>query len=289
MAGLYSGEKRAFGIGMRTPRGLQVLIGGAAWIALTLAGCSGEDPLAPSSGGSASTSTESSGGATSETKGGASFASPEAAFQAEKQAQIDNDWGAHFDVYTPESQKELVGTLAYTSGSFGGMTGKADEVKAILKKYGMDESMMPEKPSMTDMANMKAMVEKAKEAQAKLTAAIKDRRAFYIEMASLMNNAASGGAMNERVQAKMEEVKSAQAAAKLVDVEITGDSAVGRREIVNNGTTMKLPVYFEKIGGSWYMRQPTMEEARKMGEEIGRAIAEKMKKGGAPKANSKKE
>lgn len=252
-----------------------IVLAGATGIVLAFTGC-GDDPLAPSSGGS--TERAASGG----------FDSPEAAFQAEKKAQADKDWGAHFDVYTPGSQDELVGTLAYSAGIFGGMTGKTDEVQAILKKHGIDESMMPEKPSMTNMADMKAMMEKAQEGQRKLAAAIKDKRAFYAEMAALMNDAEPGGAMNARMQQAMEDAKKAQANAKLVDVEITGNSAVGKREIVNSGSPMKVSVYFEKIDGSWYMRQPTMEEAKKMGEEIGRAVAEKMKKDAAQKANADK-
>ena len=263
---------------------LQVLVIGIAWIVLAFAGCGG-DPLASNSGHRA----DPGGKRSANPEAGVRFDSPEAAFEAEKQAQIDKDWGAHFDVYTPDSQKELVGTLAYTSALFGGMAGKDAEVKTILKKYGIDESMMPEKPSMTDMADMEAMMKKAKEAQKKLTAAIQDKRAFYMEMAALMNDAGSSGAVNPQVQAMMEKTKKAQTAAKLVEVEMVGGRAVGKRVIVNNGTPMQVPVHFEKIDGSWYIRQPSMEEARRTGEEIGRTLAEKRKKDAAQKLGSDKE
>ena len=265
-------------------RALQVLMLGIAWMVLALTGCGG-DPLATDSGGSADTG--GSPAAKPETGGG--FDSPEAVFEAEKQAQIDGDWGAHFDVYTPESQDQLVGTLAYTSGLFGGITGKDAEVKAILKKHGIDESMMPEKPSITSMADMDAMMKKMEEAQEKLTAAIKDKRAFYIEMAALMNGTQSGNAADPQAQAFLEKARKAQETAKLVDVSTLGDRGQGKRVIMNNGTPMEVPVYFKKIDGSWHMRQPTMEESRKIGEQIGRATAEKMRKDAAQKSDAEKQ
>ena len=260
-------------------RKLHLMLATTGWLVLTLVGC-GDDPLAPSSSGSA-------GGSTKQVASDG-FDSPEAVFEAEKKAQADKNWGTQFDVYTPGSQDELVGMMAYGASAFGGMTGKGDEAKAILKKYGVDESTLPEKPSMTDMADLDAMRRKVEEAKDKAAAAIKDKRAFFVEMAEFMDKATPQGNASGQRQKALENAKKAQAATKLVDVQITGNSAVGKREIVNNGTPMKVSVYFEKIDGSWYMRQPTMEEAKKMGAEIGRAVAEKMKKDAAKKANADK-
>jgi hypothetical protein len=272
MAVSCSSEKQMRRETYQVTRRLRLVLAVTGWMVVTLVGC-GEDPLAPSSGGSGG---ESTGQATS---GG--FESPEAVFEAEKKAQADKDWGTQFDIFTPGSQDDLVGMMAYGASAFGGMTGKGDEAKAILKKYGVDESMLPEKPSMANMANMEAMMKKVEEAKAKVSAAIKDKRAFFVEMAAFMDNATSESGASGQMQKAMENAKKAQAAAKLVDVEISGNSAVGKREIVNNGTPMKVPVYFEKIDGSWLMRQPTPEEAKKMGEEIGRAVRERMERDAA--------
>lgn len=279
MAVLCSTKKRMRRGMFQATRRFHLVLAVSGWMVLTLVGC-GEDPLAPSTGGSGGQSTgqAASGG----------FDSPEAVFEAEKKAQADKDWGAQFDAYTPKSQDELVGMMACGANAFGGISGKGDEIKAILKKYGVDESMLPEKPSMANMGNMEAMMKKVEEAKSKVAAAIKDKRAFFVEMAALMDNVTPEGGASGQMQQAMENAKKMQAAAKLVDVEITGNSAVGKREIVNNGTPMKVSVYFEKIDGSWYMRQPTTEEAKKMGEEIGRAVAEKMKKNTANKANTDK-
>lgn len=220
---------------------------------------------------------------------GSGYDSPQAVFEAEKKAQLDENWGAHFDTYSPDSRDRLVGTIAYGALMVAPTTGKGDEVKSVLQKHGIDESKMPTKPSMTDMADLQGMLKKFEKQQTELLALIKDKRAFYIDVASLLGGK-SDAAMTDKMKERVDASRKAQAAANLIDVEIAGDAAVGNREMTINGMQVKVPVFFTQIDGSWYLRQPTTEESqemgRKMGEQIGRAMAEKMK---AEKANAGKE
>jgi hypothetical protein len=225
---------------------LQVLLAGTACMVLAFAGC-GEDPLAPSSGAS---SAASSGGSAS-----SGYDSPKAVFDAAKQAASDEDWGKVLDAYTPDSQDRLVGSIAY-----GAAVLPSEEAKAVLRRHGIDDSMMPEKPSMTDMAQLQTMVNEMEEKQGELAAKIDDRRAFFAEMIAVLGDADSGGAMGAQMAAS----KKAQANAKLTDVEIIGDTAMGYQEFVINGSPRKVPVLFTRIDGSWYLRQPNREEMQEL-------------------------
>ena len=79
---------------------------------------------------------------------------------------------------------------------------------------------------------------------------------------------------------KAEQIREAWAEAKLIDVQITGDTAEGKRQISFPGRTLDvLPVHFRRIDQRWYIHQPNAREAMEMGRKIGQAITERTGQG----------
>ena len=214
-------------------------------LALVLAGC-GDDPFAPSP---AADSGEQNAAVAPARQ---VFDSPQAAFDAAKQAQANGDWGTVFDTYTPESRNQLVGSLGYAGGILAA-SGTRDDLKEALKKHGIDESELPKPPSMGDMANLQAMLQEMQKKQTEFAAKIADKRRFFVEIVQLVTENEDG---NNPISSQMAAGQKAQADAKLSDLEITGDTAKGNREFVLNGKTVKMPLEFSRIDGSWYLQEP---------------------------------
>ncbi|NLS93375.1 MAG: hypothetical protein GXX96_14555 [Planctomycetaceae bacterium] len=208
-----------------------------------LTGC-GEAPPTPGSGGP------------SAKVAGGGFDSPQAAFDAEKKAQLDGDWGALFDVYTPESRDQLAGMTAFGAVMVASNIGKEEEVKTVFLKHGIDEAKMPKKSSAADIAGVQAAMKEMEGQLAELVSTIKDKRAFFIEMAALVNDSASA---DTRVKEHVEAARKAQGAATLNNLQISGNTAVGIRQFTVNGQQVQSPVSFEEIDGSWYLHQSNME------------------------------
>lgn len=212
------------------------LLWGVVWIVPILIGCA-KTPPTPASG------------RTPGKVAGGGFGSPQAAFDAEKQSQLNGDWGALFDVYTPESQDRLAGMTAFGAVMVASTIGKEEEVKAVFLKHGIDEARMPKKSSATDMAGLQAAMKEREGPLAELASTIKDKRAFFVEMAALVNDS----------DLTDPRVKEQQAAATLNDLQTSGSIAVGIRRFTVNGQQVQLPVSFQQIDGSWYLHQPNME------------------------------
>ncbi len=224
----------------RFPFTRRLLIAGfvLAGMAMILAGC-GREP-APSS--------------SSETSGG--FDSPQAVFDAEKQALANDDSGALFDLYAPHYQDMVVSGIAFGAVAAASAMGKQNELREVFQKHGVDESQIPKGPSTTDPAKAEQVVSEMEKQQAELVAAIGDKRAFFVDILAWLEDLEPAG---ESENKQREAQKMAQASAKLTDVEITGDSAVANREITIDGSTDNVPAFFVRIDGSWYLHQGTAE------------------------------
>lgn len=214
------------------------------------------------------------------------FATPQEAFAALQKATVDKDWAAQLAVHAPESRERLVGAVAYSTLMLSQMSEPNPKIVAILKKHGIDESVSVQQPSATQMANME-------KEQRKLAAMIEDKSAFFVELMPAMETVGAEmasklpgmAASREKAEQMQEQAQKAQAEAKLIDVQITGDTAQGKRQMPFQGRTVDVPVYFRSIDQRWYIHQPTAQEAMEMGRKIGQAIKDRMgQEGGPPNA-----
>lgn len=262
------------------------IVGGSAvavlLIGLTIfmmAGSGGSDGTAASNGAA--------GQADSDAKELGGFATPEEAFDAFKKAMLAKDWASHLAVHTPESQERIVGGLAYTAIMFSQFSDSKPEITELLKKHGVGESMLKAQPSDMRPGDFKEMFQKIQQQQRQLAAAVKDKSTFYIEMMALLEKGGTewaeklpgmSSSPGKNAEQAREEAERARAEAKLVDVQISGDTAEGKQALPWRGRTMNLPVYFRRIDGRWYIHQPGMAEAMEMGKQIGQSIAQRMAK-----------
>lgn len=231
-----------------------VVVGAITSMILVLAGC-GEDPLAPGPVASSPAGPEDA----SSKSAKKIYDSPEAVYEAANQAQLAGDWGVVFDSYTPESRDRLVGSISYGAAMLAASGGR-DDVKEVLKKYGIDESMLPEKPSVGDMAQLQAMFKDMEKKQKEFAAKIDDKRGCFVEVITLLGGTDSEG---DPVSAQLAAGRKAQADAKLSEVEMLGNKAKGHQELVMNGKTIQLPVEFRRIDGSWYLHQPAPQQGQR--------------------------
>ncbi len=193
----------------------------------------------------------------------AGFATPEEAFEAVKKAQIERDWAAHLRAFTPESQDNLVGGAALAAV----MLAKSDPgVSQLFEKHGVDQALLKDAPSIEKPGDFGALVGQMQKYQKQLAAAIRDKPAFYVDMMRHMETV--GQQMAEKASASLfgvdvskirAEAEKLQAAARLVDVKIDGDTAVGSQTFTFQGRTFKTPVHFRRINGRWFVHQPTLQ------------------------------
>jgi len=221
------------------------------------------------------------------TEGLSGFATPEEAFEALQKATVDQDWAAQLAVHAPESRERIVGGAAYTTLMLSQASGPSPEIVEILKKHGIDDSVSVQTPSATQTADMEGMLQRVEKQQGELAAMIKDKSAFYVELMPVLERVSvemasklpGMAALREKAEQMQEQAQKAQAEAKLIDVEITGDTAQGKRQVPFQGRTLDVPVHFRRIDQRWYIHQPTAREAMEMGRKIGQAITERMGKG----------
>lgn len=254
-----------------------VLLVGLALVALP--GCGGYDDAA------AVDEATKEGDSKAEAEPQAGFATPQEAFEALKTAEQAQDWAAQLAAHTPDSQERIVGSVAQAAVMFGDLTGKKAQIADLLKKHGVDPSTIKESPSTMlpgDLGkkppgkdDIARMFQKMAKRQRELGAAIKDRSAFYVELMTLMEEgseswpgstlALSPGPDADAGEEQVADAKRARAEAKLVDVQIRDDFARAKQEIAYREQTLKLPVYFQRMDGRWFIHQPEMAEAMQMG------------------------
>ena len=270
-----------------SPAVLAAIIGGGIVVVLligligflTLGGGASEEAGADASG---------QGEAASPDDGPSGFATPEEAFAALQKATLGKDWARVLAAHTPESQQRLVGAVASQATMFMKFAGRDAELAGLLKKHGLDESLLEAQPfdmkSVMASGDLAEMAQKMEQHQQKLVAAIKDRSAFFVEMTELLEkkgdewakNMPGASSLMRAAERSRAEAEKARAEAKLVDVEISGDTAQGKQQIRFRDRTMGLPVHFRRIDGRWYMHQPSVAEAAEEGFKIGQDIAQSM-------------
>lgn len=258
---------------MFLPRlGSALLWVGFASTVLGLAGC-GEDPLAPPVSGISSKPVDDSTtdgrskpaaagviAVVSGSAGRGGLPSPEAVFEARKQAKLNNDYGTMFDTDSPQLRDRLVLATANMAALVGPMMNRADEINRIFEKYGVDESKIPRRPSTANLRTAGDVVSAIGAQQAELLASIADKRAFYIEMSSFLRSADSNSQFEQQIAAGL----SALAASKLARVHIQDDVAIGYQLVTIRGRETQVPTYFIRIDGSWYCHEPTDEEKHEL-------------------------
>jgi len=209
------------------------------------------------------------------------FTTPEEAFEALQKATVDRDWAAQLAVFAPESRERIVGSVVYWPRKFSQASESSREIVETLKKHGIDESVSVERPSAMLTANMEKELRE-------LAAIIKDKSALYVELAPVALRAdvemASKlrGITREKAEQLQEQRLKAHAEAKLMDVQISDDTAEGKQQIFLQGRTLDAPVHFRRIDQRWYIRLPDAREAMEVDRRIGQAIAERTAQGGGP-------
>ncbi len=151
----------------------------------------------------------------------------------------------------------------------------------LMGKHGIDESLwkvsMPgisdlgksaQDPGKAMQAAMKGMQEMQGKSK-KLAAAVDDKPTFFVDLMTLMDSLRGGlakkGALSGVDFAKIqEESMEAQKNAKLVDVEIEGDTARGSQAISISGKELKVPIEFRKVDESWLLHQPEVDLSQGM-------------------------
>jgi len=180
---------------------------------------------------------------------------PEAVFEAHKQAMIDKDWKMSIALVTPETQEMMVGMIASVAVN---LAPKDKEIADVLKKHGIDQSMWESQSQGFTPGNFKEMMQKARQRMQRYREVIKDKPAFYVEAMGHIDKAGrelmkkSGGGSGGDFQG---ELAKSQAETKLIDVVITGNTAKGKQSFSFRGKTTDVPVAFKRIDGEWYVHQ----------------------------------
>lgn len=187
------------------------------------------------------------------------FASPEDVFKANLKATAEKDWAEVIRLWTPESQDMMVGGMAAMAVRMGGDDPSIGE---LMGKHGIDESLW--KGSSPDASRPRDRMQAMRKKSKALGAAVDDKPAFYGELRKLMEK--RGEELTSKLKfpgvdvAKLkEELEQAQTIAKLVDVQIDGDTARGKRVSSFVGKEVKMSVEFRKIDGSWLLHQPDVD------------------------------
>ncbi len=195
------------------------------------------------------------------------FSSPGSVYTTQQGASATRAWGILYDTFTPESRQELVGTMVY--GAL--MAEESSEAQQqILAQHGIDDSLKPDKPVWNSNGDMDGVLKALQAEQRQLADLLQDQRTFYIEMKTLAQNEAADIEDASPLGDYVEQQMKAHSAARLLDVEIDKEKAVGQRTWDTGNGLLRTPVYFQRIDDKWYVRLPTFEE----GAEMGRSLAQ---------------
>jgi len=205
------------------------------------------------------------------------YASPEEAFQAEKEAVARKDWKAALGVLAPQSRDRMVGWWALGAVEVARVD---PETRGLLARHGVDvEGELKQGPAAIPMElldptrlldptawlepkklldpktllnpqGLKEAIRKTDERSQRLAAAIRDKPEFYAE---LRNRLEAVGAKWEG-KAGLAKIVPAKLLAdgQLTDVVIRGDTATGQQSFSFWGRSIRLPIHFQRIEGRWY-------------------------------------
>ncbi|MGE0755552.1 MAG: hypothetical protein AB7O38_00960 [Pirellulaceae bacterium] len=177
----------------------------------------------------------------------AGYVTPEAAFAAMKQAQIDQDWRTMFRTLTPDSRTRMVRMLANLS-RLG--AGQDPEIGSILQKHGVE--VIGPAPVFKSAAEAMAYSKQLQDHAAVAPENISNPEAFFVELMEAIARRA------ETLQHKLgrNPFADAQADAKLLDLQIDGDTARGRQSATSRGAQLESTVEFRRVDGNWYIHLP---------------------------------
>lgn len=170
------------------------------------------------------------------------YRSPQAVFDAHYRAQANRDWNTMFNTLTPESQSQMTGMLA---GMLSTLSAFDPKIGELVKKYGITAQTRDVGKQGSDMQDLAAMFAQMQKDMAAAADAIKDKRAFFVDVMSEMEELAEdkGANFSKLIERSRE--------AELKDVVIDGDTARGTQSVTLGSSKLNLPVAFRKIDGGW--------------------------------------
>lgn len=181
------------------------------------------------------------------------YGSPEAVFEAAKEAAEEKDWEGFCECVTPESRDQFAGALllgAVMMKGFSGMAAlggpeKAQEAEEklkpiidVLEKHGLDEDTLKNMNSEGRMTPGRADNDRLQQ----VLAPVKNRNKFVADMMTAMQQLNTTG---NTIPSPME------SDAKLEDVEINEDSATGSIVQTRRGKERRDKIAFTKVDGGW--------------------------------------
>lgn len=189
----------------------------------------------------------------------AKYETPEAVFEAQKQAHADKDWKTLYGTLTTESQDMLAGSLVVAS-QFG--AAGDTELASLLKKHGIDSAPAPaQPPPMSGLADFSAFAEQMQERMGKAADSIEDKEAFFIDIMEYFDT--KGEELRQQMGAssnQMAGMTDMAASSQLKDVTVDGDKARGTQSVAIAGQTFDVPIEFRHVAGSWLIHMPSMNE-----------------------------
>jgi len=186
--------------------------------------------------------------------------SPQAVFEAHKQAMARKDWKTMVSLLTPEAQDLMVGQMAM--GAVGAAQSNPD-VDGLCKRHGIDPALVRKQWSEADgkrsksppsAGEMKEMKEMAMQRWKELAASIRDKPAFSGKMMAVLEKLQAEASAKRGGPALPD--TSVFADATLTELKIEGDAAKGMGSLTVEGKTMTSPITFQRVEGKWYLSMP---------------------------------
>ncbi len=182
------------------------------------------------------------------------YATPEEVFAAYQKATAAKDWAGQLRVLTAESQEMTVGAMALAAAMLSAMR---PELAEVLKKQGLDAAQIQSASEDITPSNISQVAGKMGQRMRELGAGIKDKAGFYSAIMPAIEKA--GKEMTAQLPGNLSQMQAdaerALAEAKLVDLQITGDTARGAMAIEFMGRETKSPLEFRRIDGGWLIHQ----------------------------------
>jgi hypothetical protein len=182
------------------------------------------------------------------------YATPEEAFAAYQKATAAKDWAGQLKVLTPESEEMTVGAVALAAAMLSAMK---PELADVLKKQGVDATQLQSVSADINPANASKAASQINQRMRELGAGVKDKVGFYSAVMPAVEKA--GKEMAAQLPGNLAQMQAdaeqALAKAKLVDLQISGDSARGAISLHFMGRETKSPLEFRRINGGWLMHQ----------------------------------
>lgn len=196
----------------------------------------------------------------------AGYRSPQAVWEANRKAMMNEDWKTMYDTMAPTAQEQMVGGVTMLNQMVANQDPKLAE---ILKRHGVEPAAQPDMSTFEGFAAFEKSGEKMKQT----ASGIKDKRGYFVEIMKYFSERGQEQikAMGKEDLAKKlkAEMKSALEAATLKDVEINGDQARGKQTMTANGRTIETPIVFERVEGSWRMHPAGLSNFRFMDDALG--------------------